>query len=65
MSVESFLDTNLFIYQLDRSDLRKAEIADNLIGGAVRRGEGCISFQVIQECLNVIVRKGRGATGAE
>lgn len=59
MSAKRFLDTNLFIYQLDRSDPAKSEIADALIGDAIANGTGCISYQVVQECINVIVKKAR------
>ena len=31
MSAKSFLDTNIFVYQLERLDTRKADIADALI----------------------------------
>lgn len=57
MPAESFLDTNLFIYQLDGCDERKAEIANGIIRRAIQTGEACISFQVVQECLNTFLRK--------
>ncbi len=57
MPVESFLDTNLFIYQLEDADPRKSSIADAIIGDAVKSGNGCISYQVVQECLNTVLRK--------
>lgn len=57
MSVESFLDTNLFIYQLEASDPQKSQIADKLIRQAVETGNACISFQVVQECMNTVLRK--------
>lgn len=56
MSVESFLDTNLFVYQLMAEDETKSEIAGRLIRQGIRTGRSCISFQVVQECLNVIAR---------
>ena len=31
MSAESFIDTNVFVYQLERLDVRKADVADELI----------------------------------
>ena len=31
MSAKSFLDTNIFVYQLERLDTRKADIADAFI----------------------------------
>lgn len=57
MSAEAFIDTNVFIYQLEATDARKAAIADRLIGEAVESGSACISFQVAQECLNTVLRK--------
>ena len=57
MSVDYFIDTNLFIYQLEAKDNRKATIANQIIRAGVETGNACISFQVMQECLNVIVRK--------
>ena len=57
MSVESFIDTNIFVYQLERLDNRKAIIAEQLIEQGIARGTACISFQVVQECLNVALRK--------
>lgn len=57
MNAELFLDTNLFIYQLDAGDERKAATADTLIRTGVETGNACISFQVVQECLNTILHK--------
>ena len=57
MSAESFLDTNLFIYQLEARDDRKSAIADAIIREGVATGNACISYQVIQECLNTVLRK--------
>ena len=57
MSAEAFLDTNVLIYQLDTRDLRKHRIAEALVGAAVATGSACISHQVIQECLNVVLKK--------
>ena len=57
MSVDYFIDTNLFIYQIEAQDKRKAAIANRIIRAGVASGDACISFQVMQECLNVIVRK--------
>lgn len=57
MSVESFLDTNLFIYQLEASNDHKSAIADAIIREGVKTGNACISYQVVQECLNVVLRK--------
>ena len=57
MSVESFIDTNLFIYQLEASDERKAATADRIISRGIETRNACISFQVVQECLNTVLRK--------
>ncbi|MCY4095023.1 MAG: PIN domain-containing protein [Gammaproteobacteria bacterium] len=57
MNVESFIDTNVFVYQLERIDIRKANIADELIIFGIESRTACISHQVIQECVNTAVRK--------
>lgn len=57
MNVESFIDTNLFIYQLEAQDERKSETAERIIRQGIATGDACISFQVVQECLNAILRK--------
>ncbi len=57
MSVDHFIDTNVFVYQLERVDTRKAEIAERLIRRGMASGTACISFQVVQECLNTAIRK--------
>lgn len=65
MSVENFLDTNLFVYQLTTEDEAKSEIAGKLIRKGIQTGRSCISFQVVQECLNVIVRHAEITLTAE
>ena len=57
MSAESFIDTNIFVYQLERLDARKADIADGLIENGIETQTACISFQVIQEYINTAIRK--------
>jgi len=57
MSAEGFIDTNLFIYQLEALDERKSTIAGRIIRQGVETGNACISFQVVQECLNTVLRK--------
>lgn len=64
-AAESFLDTNLFVYQLEASDPRKFDIAERLIRHAVETGDACISFQVVQELLNVALRKAEIRLGLE
>ena len=57
MSVEYFIDTNLFIYQLEALEERKAATADHIIRKGIETRNACISFQVVQECLNTALRK--------
>ncbi len=57
MSVDRFIDTNVFIYYLENTDQRKAAIARQLIDDGLSRQHTCISFQVVQECLNSVIRK--------
>jgi predicted nucleic acid-binding protein len=57
MSVECFIDTNFFIYQLEDADERKRAIASGIIRQGIDTGNACISYQVVQECLNPVLRK--------
>lgn len=57
MSADFFLDTNLFIYQLEFLNEQKGSIAESIITQGIASGNACISFQVIQEFLNTIRRK--------
>ncbi len=61
MSAEDFIDTNVFIYHLDASDPRKQAIAERIIRQALTGGNACVSYQVIQECLNTALRKAQVA----
>ena len=56
MSVDRFIDTNVFLHQLDTRDTLKYATADRLIGEALASESACISFQVVQECLNTVLR---------
>src|SRR5215212_6229345 len=57
MSAECFIGTNLFIYQLEASDEHKAATADRIIRKGIQSHNACVSFQVVQECLNTVLRK--------
>jgi predicted nucleic acid-binding protein len=57
MSANSFIDTNVFIYLLEGLDEHKADKAEQLIEYGIASGTACISFQVVQECLNTAIRK--------
>lgn len=59
MSVDSFIDTNVFIYQLEGLDARKAAIAERLIAQGIADKTACISFQVVQECLNTVLHRAQ------
>lgn len=61
MSAEFFIDTNVFIYHLDTTDRRKHKAAEKIVRDALATGNGCISSQVVQECLNVALRKAEVA----
>jgi len=57
MNDKFFLDTNIFIYSFNKSDTKKQKFAYELIQKALSTHSGCISFQVIQEFLNVATQK--------
>ena len=51
-----FIDTNVFVYLFDESAPAKRDVAKQVIQGGLTSG-GAISYQVVQETLNVITRK--------
>jgi len=57
MSDKYFLDTNVFVYSFDPDAPQKQIIAKRLIQSALADGNGLISYQVVQEFLNVATRK--------
>jgi len=57
MSDKYFLDTNIFVYSLDPVDPRKARIAEELVTRGVGSRMGVISYQVVQEFMNVSLRQ--------
>ena len=61
MSAEVFIDTNVFIYHLDTTDKRKHAAAERIVRDGLATGNACISFQVVQECLNTALRKAEVA----
>jgi predicted nucleic acid-binding protein len=65
MPADAFLDTHILICQLDTSDPRKSTIADRLVTDALRTGNACISYQVVQECLQVVTTKARVRLAAD
>lgn len=57
MSAKCFLDTNIFVYSFDQSNPTKATTARTLIQDHLRDRTGVISFQVVQEFLNVATKR--------
>jgi len=57
MSGRFFLDTNLLVYAVDPTDPAKQAIALEWLTAAHRTGNGVLSYQVVQEWFNVILRK--------
>lgn len=57
MNDRFLLDSNVLIYAVDRRDPRKHEIALSLVLDARAKGTGMVSFQVVHEWLNFLLRK--------
>jgi len=57
MSAKFFLDTHVFVYSFDRRNPTKQKKAQSLIDKALSDHSGLISSQVVQEFLNVALRK--------
>jgi predicted nucleic acid-binding protein len=56
MSVD-FLDSNVILYSIDQADASKLRVAKALVGDALERKSAMISFQVVQETLDIAQRK--------
>ncbi|MDR1854429.1 MAG: PIN domain-containing protein [Azoarcus sp.] len=54
MSDVDFLDSNIIVYALDADSGAKGEVAARLLNTALRENNAVISFQVVQETLNVL-----------
>lgn len=52
-----FIDTNILVYTFDNRSVEKRDIARKIIQDALTTGNGIISFQVLQEFLNVALKK--------
>jgi predicted nucleic acid-binding protein len=61
MSDKYFIDTNIFVYSFDLVDPRKAQIAEELVTRGVGSRSGVISYQVVQEFINVSLRRFKTA----
>jgi predicted nucleic acid-binding protein len=57
MSAKFFLDTNVLVYLFDRSAPEKSARARELVEAALAERNGLISYQVVQEFLNVATKK--------
>jgi len=57
MNGKYFIDTNIFVYSFDKTTPDKNSIAKKIISDALEHSKGLISFQVVQEFLNVALRK--------
>jgi predicted nucleic acid-binding protein len=57
MSDRFFLDTNIFVYEFDLSEREKSKRASNLIRRGIQSKRGVVSYQVVQEFLNVAFKK--------
>ena len=57
MSDRFFLDTNIFVYSFDQSATAKSQISLQLIRKALTTQKGVVSYQVVQEFLNVALRR--------
>jgi predicted nucleic acid-binding protein len=57
VSGQFFLDTNILVYSVDRSDPVKQALAEQLVTDALGTGRGVISSQIVQEFLSVAQRK--------
>ena len=52
-----FIDSNVFVYLFDETDEHKRGTAGRIVETGLQNRSAVISFQVMQETLNVITRK--------
>lgn len=57
MSDKFFIDTNILVYSFDTANSAKCSIARAIVEEALTGNKGVISYQVVQEFLNVATRK--------
>src|SRR6516164_8572219 len=57
MSDRFFLDTNVFVYEVDPRDPKKNLRASELIDNAVSSKRGAVSYQVVQEFFNIALTR--------
>lgn len=51
-----FMDTNIMVYHAINQDPRKRDISSQLVNQAIVEGCGIISYQVVQECVHVLLK---------
>src|ERR1700722_16013179 len=56
MNDKHFLDTNVFVYSFDTAEPLRALRAEKLVTESVTSGLGVISYQIVQEFMNVSLR---------
>jgi len=52
-----FIDTNIIVYCFDKRDPAKQDAARSLVADALESGTGVISYQVVQEFINLATRR--------
>ena len=57
MNGKYFIDTNIFVYTFDNSNKTKQRMSKELVANALENSTGIISYQVIQEFINVSTKK--------
>ena len=57
MNGKYFLDTNIFVYSFNNQNKSKQKKAQKLISQALMERLGIVSFQVVQEFINVMTKK--------
>jgi predicted nucleic acid-binding protein len=60
MNDRCFLDTNILIYSVDHTSPPKQDRARRLVTDSATSKRGVISYQVVQEFVNVALRKFQG-----
>ncbi len=57
MNGKFFIDTKIFVYTFDSSNREKQKLSKEIVAQALENSTGIISYQVIQEFLNVSTKK--------
>jgi predicted nucleic acid-binding protein len=56
MNAKFFLDTNIIVYAFGQSFPEKSKIAQHLVANGAADKQAIISYQVVQEFINVALR---------